>query len=454
MTVILRGVGRSFSIRPVYFITILWGVCLLLLFSDPVHAVGISGRVSTVSYLYDPVNTYAAPKSDPNLDFLGRLTLDVRDLGAPAWSVFYMGTANGEVLHDGLSGLNNRVYRGYLQYLPSRTLKVQAGRVWANAGVATSRVDGARILWRGRPGSLSLIGGTRGFNDPHGETVHSLNADGWDHSGWVGVSYRSPSVARIIRLNASWSRSMWEGREESERVGFAVSCRPDHRWGFFYENRYELNQKVPYYQHLRGSYRFNSGSLSLAYNRRDGHDPALDDSYIFRRFRFEPWFHEAADRVVQEVRGHLLLQPDRWRGWRVAADVVEVYPDGQQNSDGVDVSLGKGLLRVGYRGLRGYRGLQDGFYGNLSWRVRPDTRLWLDANRVSYRYYYEGLPGNDLDRDVVAATVVGVDRSLPRDWFVSGSLEFLDYPGVSYDIRARLQVAYRFSLGNTDREVW
>ena len=57
---------------------------------------------------------------------------------------------------------------------------------------------------------------------------------------------------------------MWEGREESERVGFALTCRPDRRWSLFYENRYELNQKVPYYQHLRGSYRFTEGPGTAA----------------------------------------------------------------------------------------------------------------------------------------------------------------------------------------------
>ncbi len=453
MVVVLGGIEILLSKRIVYILTILFAVFLVFP-TLSVQAIGINGRLSTISYLYDPVNTYASPQSDPNLDLLGRMTFDVQDLGGPAWSAYYMGTANGEVLHGGFSDLNNRVYRGYLQYLPSRKLKVQLGRVWANAGVSSGRVDGARILWRARPGTLSLIGGTRGFNDPQGETVHALNARGWDHSGWVGACYRTPALAKIFKLDASWARSMWEGREESERVGFAVSCRPDHHWGVFYENRYELNQKVPYYQHLRGNYRFTGGSVAMAYNRRDGHDPALDDSYIFRKFRFEPWFQEASDRVVQEVRAHLLLQPDGWKGWRVMADVVEIYPDGQQNGDGVDASIGKGLLRVGYRGMRGYRGLQDGFYGNISWQARPTTRLWGDFNRVSYRYFYEAQPGNDLHRDVTASTIVGANQTLNKDWFLSGSLEFLDYPGVSHDVRARLQIAYRFSLGHFDREVW
>ncbi len=448
--------AKVWSICPrkyVYMLTYLVLLCLLLP-PMPSHAMGVSGRVSTISYLYDPVNTYAVPRSGRNLDLLGRLTLDVQDLGGPAWSAFYMGTATGEVLHDGFSDMSNRVYRGYLQYLPSRRFKVQVGRVWANAGVSSGRVDGARILWRGRPGTLSLIGGTRGFNDPGGETVHSLDAGGWDQSGWVGAYYRTPEVAKIFKLDASWVRSMWEGTEESERVGFAVSCRPDHRWNLFYENRYELNQKVPYYQHLHAGYRFPGGSAALAWNRRDGHDPALDDSYIFRKFRFEPWFDGAVDRVVQEVRGHLVLQPDFLRGWRVMTDVVEVYPDGQQNSDGIDVAVGKGLLRTGYRGLRGYRGLQDGFYGHFTWRARPGTRVWADYNRVSYRYFYEAQPGNSLHRDVTASTIMGADQTLDRGWFLSGALEFLDYPGVSHDVRARLQIAYHFNLGNSNREVW
>ncbi len=453
MAVMFAGSEDVPSRKGIYFLTGISLVLLLFLASN-VYPLGIEGRLSTVSYLYDPVDTFASPSSAENLDLLGRLTLDVRNLGAPAWSAYYNGGATGEVLHGGFSDLNNRVYRGYLQYLPSRKFKAQVGRVWANAGVSSGRVDGAKILWRGRPGILSLIGGTRGFNDPDGETLHAINASGWDQSGWVGAFYSTPLLAKIFKLDASWARSMWEGREESERVGFAFSCRPDHHWALRYENRYEVNQKVPYYQHLRGSYRFHGGSAALVWNRRDGHDPALDDSYIFRKFRFEPWFAQATDRVVQEVRGHLLLQPASLRGWRIMADVIEVYPDGEQNSDGVDASIGKGLLRAGYRGLRGYRGLQDGFYGHFAWQASTDTRIWADYNRASYRYFYEAQPGNDLHRDVTASTIVGANQTLNKDWFLSGSLEYLDYPGVSHDVRARLQIAYRFSFGNIDREVW
>ncbi len=81
-------------------------------------------------------------------------------------------------------------------------------------------------------------------------------------------------------------------------------------------------------------------------------------------------------------------------------------------------------------------------------------RLWLNYNRVSYRYFYEAQPGNDLDRDVTASTIAGADLTLHRDWFLSGALEFLDYEGVSHDVRFRLQAAYRFSLGEADQEVW
>ncbi len=278
------------------------------------------------------------------------------------------------------------------------------------------------MRWRTRPGTFVLSGGTRGFNDPTGQTFHNWGQSGWNTSGQTSVFFRSRRIGQSLMLGGSWSRAVWAGTEESEKVGFVATYQPAAVWSVLYENKYELNQDVFLRHHLRGHYRFATGSAALSWQRREGYEPAYASTYIFRKFRFEPWFESAAGRKVQELRAHVLLQPSSWGGWRVSADLVEIFPSGQDRGDGLDLWAGRDLFRVGYRGMRGYRGEQDGFYGNVSWWARNDLRLWLDMNRISYAYRYDGLPEPDQDRRTTITSRLGADLRAGQNWFFSGAV--------------------------------
>ncbi len=413
----------------------------------------VDGRLSAVSYIQEPITSLAKPDPSTEMDFISRLSLDVREIGNHAWSAYFFGAMRGEVLDAGFSSMKSHLYRGHLQYEPSRRFLASVGRVWVNGGVASSLVDGAQVRWRDRYGHLVAMAGTRGYRDPNGDTMHSWSNSGWKQSGIVSLFYRTPQLGGKVKLGGSWARTMWGGAEESERVGFLVDWRPQQRLRLFYENRYELNQKVPYYQQLRGDYHFRTGMTSLAVNRREGFVPAYESSYIFQRFQSETWFPEAIGRTFHEIRAHLFLRPESWRGWRVSLDLVELFPENQRRGDGLDAWVGKGVLRLGYRGMRGYRGLQDGIYGSLSWYVNPRTRLWSELNRISYRFDYEGLPVENKTRHYTVATRFGADYSLPNGWWFSGVLEALDHPGVNYDVRFLARIVYRFHLESGAKEV-
>jgi len=431
-------------------------LCLMASTFIPVSAysIGVFGRVSSTSYFYEPRPSVQDPDPGTAMEQLGRLSFTVHDQNHKAWTLYYMGTARGDLLDQGLSGMKNRVYRGHLQYKPSRSLQVQLGRVWSDGGVGSGLVDGTLVRWRTRPVTLVVSAGTRGFNDPAGPTFHNWDGSGWDHSGQAGVFLRSGNIGRRLVLGGSWSRAIWEGREESEKVGLMANFKPAPGWTVFYENNYELNQEVFLRHHLRGHFRFTGGGAALSWQRQEGFEPAYATSYIFRKFRFEPWFATAAGREVQELRAHVLFQPESWGGWRLSADLVEIFPSGQERGDGLDLWAGRDLFRVGYRGMRGYRGSQDGFYGNISWWAQSDLRLWLDLNRISYAYRYEALPVDDPDRRTTMATRLGADFRVGQNWYFSGAVERLIYPGVKQDYRGLLKISYRFDLGDRTQEVW
>jgi len=427
----------------------------MILWSTPVlvDATIVDGRISAIGYLDEPLPSTEKPDPSTEMDLISRLSVDIRELGTPAWSVYYFGAMRGEVLDAGISSLKSRVYRSHINYEPGRTFLVQAGRIWVDAGVASSLLDGAQVRLRRSFGQLVAFAGTRGYLDPEGDTFNGWNQDGWNDSGLVSLFYRTPEWDGKVSLGGSWGRTMWAGREESERLGFLVTWRPHERTYFFYENRYELNQKVAYYQHLRLDYRLRTGLTSLIWNHRKGYHPAYEQSYIFQHFQYANWFSDAMGRPVDELRAHLFLQPESWRGWRVAVDLVELFPTGLDRGDGLDCWVGKGIFRLGYRGLRGYRGLQDGFFGSLSWQASPRTRLWLDLNRISYKFEYEGMPEVDLKRKFTVASRLGVDYSLPSGLWFSGVFEALDNPAAKYEIRVLARVIYRFHLESGPKEV-
>ncbi len=420
--------------------------------NDVASATVIDGRLSAIGYLHDPITTPAVPDPSEELDLISRLSLDIREIGSPAWSVYFFGAMRGEVLDPGLSGLKSHLYRGHVQFAPSRRLRVRAGRIFTSGGVASNLADGAELVLRGSYGYVVGFAGTRGWLNPEGYQFDNWSKSGWDQSGIASVYYKSPNIADQLALGVSWARTMWAGAEESERVGLLVDWRPTRALNLFYEHRHGLVQKVAYYQHLHLGYRFNTGNAALIWNRREGYHPAYENSYIFRRFESESWFYEAMGRVVNELRAHLFLQPRSWRGWRVSLDLVELFPENQERGDGLDVWVGKGVLRLGYRGLRGYRGLQDGFYGDVSWRVDPRTRLWFELNRISYRYIYEGLPVDDTERHATVASRLGAEYDAGSGWWLSLIGEALDYPGVNYDLRLLARVVYRFHVGTATGE--
>ncbi len=109
-------------------------LALFTVFLSPLaaNALGVFGRLSSVSYVFEPRPSVQDPEPGTSLEQLARLSFTVHDRDHSAWTLYYMGTARGDLAADGLSGMKNRIYRGHLQFKPSGRLQVQLGRVWAN----------------------------------------------------------------------------------------------------------------------------------------------------------------------------------------------------------------------------------------------------------------------------------------------------------------------------------
>ena len=441
----LRGHERALGAGLLGFI--------LLLGWSPAAATIVDGRISAVSYLFEPVSSPVNPDPSTDMLLISRLSLNVREIGTPAWSFYYYGSALGEVLNEGFSSMRLKVYQGYLGYQPNRGLQARLGRLWVNGGVGSSLIDGASLRLNRSFGQVAAFAGTRGYFYPGGDTFPSLGKDAWDENGLVSLFYRSPGLWNQLHLGASWARTMWQGREEAERLGVLIDWRPHVRHRLFFENRYEFNQKVTYYRHLRWDFLLPTGRSSLSWNRWEGYQPAYETSYIFQRFQSESWFPDAMGRPADEVRARIELQPESWRGWHGSLALIGLWPQDLESGQGLDFWVGKGILRLGYRGLRGYGGLVDGFYGNLSYQASRSTRLWFELNRISYRYEYVGMPEVDLPRQFTVASRLGADYSLTSGWWFSGALEALQNPAADYEMRFLARIIYRFHLESGAKEV-
>lgn len=432
------------------------GLLLLVLtvMAGTASAVSVQGRISSTSYLFDPIGPPDNLDPATELDLINRLSLDVREVGHSALSVYMFGVWRGEVLNDGLDGSRGRLYRGHVRYSPSRRFSLTVGRQWAYGGVGSSQFDGAQLLWRPRFGQLVVFGGSRGHLNPDQDSVDCLCDSGWDESGIIGAFFRSKEIAGKLSLGVSASRSMWHGEEESERLGFLASWRPLARTSLFYEHRYELNQERSYFQHLRLNRLLARGGLvALTWNRREAYLPEYENSFIFQHFQNETWFPDAIDQTTQEIRGHLSLRPERLRGWRVAVEVLEIFPENQDRGDGLDISFDKGMVRFGYQARRGYRGKVDGFHGSLRHQLRERTRIWLDVNRITYRFEYEGLPEVDPASRFTVASRLGLDHSLTNGLDFTVAAEALDNRDAKYEVRFLARIVYRFRHESQAREV-
>ena len=427
---------------------------VLTLAAGAASATTVQGRISTTSYHFDPLATPGDPDRSTELDLINRLSLDIREIGTPSLSLYMFGVLRGEALVDGLDNSEGRLYRGHLRYSPSRRFALTVGRQWAYGGVGSAQFDGAQLMWRPSIGQLVLFGGSRGHLDPDRDAVDCLCDKGWDDSGIAGAFFRSREIADQLSLGASASRSMWNGETESERVGVLASWRPQARTVLFYEHRYETTQEKSYFQHLRLSRSLDHGGLAaLTWNRREAYLPEFENSYIFQRFQDEPWFPEALDQRTDEIRGHLSLRPESLRGWRMNLELLEIFPEGRDRGDGAGISFDKGGVRFGYKARRGYRGKVDGFYGSLRHQLRERTRLWLDLNRVTYRFEYEGLPEIDPASRYTVASRLGLDHGLDNGFDFTVAGEVLDNRAAKYEVRFLARVVYRFRQASGSGEV-
>jgi len=407
-------------------------------------ALELDGRVTSSSFVYETF----PPGQEKHWDFIQRVSLDARELGHPSLSLHWLGTHRGEVLEEGIGKSRARAYHAYLRFRPRPNALLALGRQWVYAGVGSGRLDGARLqLTDARLGRLTLFGGTRGFLDPAGDGFEGLATDAFDESGLWGAAYRSAALPAGLGFGVSAARLFRGGEEEGRRLGLLALWRPRDSVALRYEHRYDLGQEVAYHRHLRLDYRFKQGSASLAWNRREGLAPSADQSYIARYFQDRIWFTGNFLQLTDEVRAHM-SQPCRLLpGWTINLHLIEVFPEGEKRGDGLSIGLSRPGYAFGYRLQRGFGGDQDGIYGKVRYELTDGVALWLDLNKVYYRYgEVDDLEDELVVDDESLATRLGLDATLADRFDVTTAVELLRNPRAEHQLRFLGRVAYRFRV--------
>lgn len=408
-------------------------------------ALDIDGRLSSSSFVSE---TYPDDQDEQERqwDLINRFSLNARQLGHNSLSLHWLGTHRGELLIEGIDKSRAKTYHGYLRVQPLRSSILTLGRQWVYGGVGSGRLDGARLqLAESRLGRLTLFAGTRGFLDPAGDSFEGIDKDAFNDSGIWGASYRSAPLPGNLAFGLSAARLFRAKIEEAERLGVYASWEPLTRSKIEYEHRYDLGQEISYYHHLRLSHRPGAWSTSLTWNRREGHPPSSDQSYIARYFRDRIWFTDSFSQLTDEIRGHFRWPCKLLKGWSGSIDILEIFPDGEDRGDGLQIGYSRPGYSFGYRLQRGFGGDQDGLYGGARYAVFDRTWIWLDLNKIYYRFgEIEDLEDEIVTDDESLATRFGVDALIPGGIDITTAVEVLRNPRAEHEVRILGRIGYRF----------
>ena len=422
---------------------------LILLFSlctGALAAASLQGRVSSTSFVYE---TYDE-EPQRELDLINRLAFDARELGHESVSLHFMGTLRGEMLGDDSEDPETRIFHGYLKIAPSPHLKLALGRQWIYAGVGSSLLDGARIdLKNPRLGALTIYSGSTRLADENGDTFP--NFDNFGET--MGAHYRYAALPMRGAVGLSAARMMEDDQLVEQRIGASLTLSEFPLGKLDYELRYETESEKLYFSHLRLARKHGALDFGLTWNLKDGYLPYYRDSWIVRMVRDEEWFADGAMNRRHELRAQAdipcFLAPDfRW-----SAAVVEIFPEVGERGDGLELSLaGKGL-RAGFRMQRGYRGERTGFFGSARKSFWKGTWIWLDLNRMAYKYGDESISEQAVRDDYSMASRVGVDHVSSR-FPVELRLIFesLTTPRAKFENRFIGMIAYNFRTSNGEED--
>ncbi len=421
-------------------------ILALLLLPGLASAVDIQGRLSSTSFVYE---TYGED-AHSELDHIARLAFDARGLGHDGISLHFLGTYRGEMLEDTSPDPEHNIYRGYLKFAPSPLFKLSVGRQWIYGGVGSSLLDGARLdLNGGKIGSLTLFTGSRELRDADGDTFPNFE----DIDGVMGAHYRYYGLPLKGMLGLSAARYTEEEELMEQRVGASLWLSDFPLGTLAYEMRYETESEKLYFSHLRLSGKKDVYDYGITWNMKDGYLPLYSDSWIARRYYDEEWFAESVGQKRQELRVQAGFPCRAIDGFRWTAAVVEIFPEEGDRGDGLELTLaGKGL-RAGFRMQRGYMGDRTGFFGSYRHKVLEDTWLWVDLNRMAYKYGDESISEQAVTDDYSMASRVGIDHyctKLPLELRLI--FESLTTPRAEYENRFVGMIAYRFGTTHGEED--
>jgi hypothetical protein len=435
--------------RQTLRLTRLTGVLALVLLLSSAFLAGateIQGRLSSTSYVYE---TYGED-AHSELDLINRLAFDARGLGHKSLSLHLLGTFRGEMLHEDSDDPEMSFYRGYLKFAPSKLFKLSVGRQWIYGGVGSSLLDGARLdLNGGKLGALTLFTGSRKLSDEDGDTFPNFE----DIDGVMGAHYRYYGLPMKGMLGLSAARYTEEEELLEQRVGASLWFGDFPLGSLAYEMRYETESEMLYFSHLRLSGKKDVYDYGVTWNMKEGYLPNYTDSWITQLVRDEEWFADGALSKRQELRIQAGFPCRAIDGFRWTAAVVEIFPEVGDRGDGFELSLaGKGL-KAGFRMQRGYRGDRTGFFGSYRHKVLEDTWLWVDLNRMAYKYGDESISEQAVSDDYSMASRVGIDHYCTRfPLELRLIFESLTNPRAEYENRFIGMVAYRFGTSHGEED--
>jgi len=249
-------------------------------------------------------------------------------------------------------------------------------------------------------------------------------------------------------LGLSGARFKSEDEVLEQRIGVSLLLSRVPFGRLAYEIRYETESSKLYFSHLRFAGRRGVLDYGITWNLKQDYLvflPHYEDSWILREVAGEEWFADGVLGRRNELRAQLGFPCLALDGFRWNLAVVEIFPEDGDRGDGLDLALsGKGLA-AGFRMQRGFRGDRTGFYGSYRRAVLPSTWLWVDFNRMAYKYGEESvqeLAGTD---DFSMASRLGLDHDCTRlPLELRLIFESLTTPRAEYENRFIGVIAYRF----------
>jgi len=438
-------VRSSRKIDRFRFLRIPWALAMLLLLAAGAVAMDVQGRASSTSFVYE---TYGED-THRELDLINRLYLDADGLGHEALSLHLLGTFRGEMLYENSPDPEMSFLRGYLKLAPSPLFKIALGRQWIYGGVGSSLLDGARLdLNGGKIGSLTLFSGSRHLRDEDGDTFPNFE----DIDGVMGAHYRYYGLPMKGMLGLSGARYKEDEELLEQRVGASLWFGDFPLGWLAYEMRYETESSKLYFSHLRLSGKKGVYDYGITWNMKQDYLLFLssyDNSWILREVANEEWFADGILGRRNELRAQFGFPCMAFEGFRWNAAIVEIFPEEGDRGDGLELALaGKGL-NAGLRMQRGFRGDRTGFFGSYRHEVLQGTWLWVDFNRMAYKYGDESVQELADTDNFSMASRMGIDhfcRRFPLELRLI--FESLTTPRAEYENRFIGMLAYRFGTNH------